>query len=104
MGTPTFAETISNGKVMLSGLRAHAAALAVRGIDAEFIGGFETDINACEQLNNEQEALKAGLKAKTAELNQQMQSLKARYGEANQLVKITIDHSLWLEFGITAKR
>ncbi|MFH1853464.1 MAG: hypothetical protein ABIA75_14085 [Candidatus Neomarinimicrobiota bacterium] len=104
MTRTSFGDIISNSKVMLSGLQAHAEAVARRGLDAEFITGFETVINSCESLNNEQEALKAGLKSKTANLNQQLAYLKARHSEAAKLVKLSVDKSGWLEFGITARR
>lgn len=88
---------------MLTGLQANAEAVAVRGIDAAFIANLQTAITSSETLNGEQEALKAALKAKTADLDAQVVTLKAMHSEAKKVVKLAIDKARWLEFGITAK-
>ncbi|MFH1852823.1 MAG: hypothetical protein ABIA75_10790 [Candidatus Neomarinimicrobiota bacterium] len=66
--------------------------------------GLQTALVGAETLNNEQEALKAGLKAKTAELDGQLAVIKKQLSEAATIVKLIMDKERWVEFGITAKR
>jgi hypothetical protein len=104
MTTDTFAETINSGKVMADGLNANADAVAKRGIDAGFISGMNSAVTKAQKLNAEQETLKASLKAKTAELDAEMASLKKMHAEAKKVVKLAVDQKRWLEFGISDKR
>ena len=59
---------------------------------------------ALASLDNEQEELKARLKAKTAELDEKQKALKAAVAEAKNLVKIAVDKTDWLTFGISDKK
>ncbi|MFH1853261.1 MAG: hypothetical protein ABIA75_13055 [Candidatus Neomarinimicrobiota bacterium] len=104
MGNTSFAELISTTKVMVTGLQANAAAVAARGLSAEFITALGTAATNAEALNGEQEALKAALKTKTAELDAQVLEIKNQLSEATKVVKLAMDKSRWVEFGITAKR
>jgi len=103
MAKSSFAERINSSKVMLTGLQANAEAVAKRGIDAEFITNLQSAVTASETLNGEQEALKAGLKAKTAELDGKIAELKNLMSEAKKVVKLAINKTRWLEFGISDK-
>jgi len=104
MAKSSFAERINSSKVMLTGLQANAETVAVRGIDTAFITNLQNTITSCETLNGEQESLKAALKAKTAELDAQLAALKAMLSEAKKVVKLAINKTNWLEFGISDKR
>lgn len=55
-------------------------------------------------LDNEQEALKAKLKTKTAELDAEVVNLQALYSEAKKVVKMSVDQTGWREFGIEDKK
>jgi hypothetical protein len=103
MTKTSFAETVNNGKLMIAGLQTHAEAVAKRGIDAGFTATLNTTIGNIERINTEQEALKASLKAKTAELDAELVTLNKLYGEAKKVVKLAIDRTRWLEFGISDK-
>ncbi len=103
MTKTSFAETINSGKLMATGLQANAEAIARRGISADFIATLNTTIGNVERLNAEQESLKANLEAKTAELDAELANLNKMYSEAKKVVKLAIDKTRWLEFGVTDK-
>ncbi|MCK9243963.1 MAG: hypothetical protein WC957_03235 [Candidatus Neomarinimicrobiota bacterium] len=104
MTKTSFAETVNSGKLMATGLQANAEAIAKRGIDAEFTATLNTTVGNVERINAEQEALKASLKTKTAELDAELATLNKMYSEAKKVVKLAIDKTRWLEFGISDKR
>ncbi|MFA4907072.1 MAG: hypothetical protein WC602_02250 [archaeon] len=98
------AETVKFAKLMVAGMQAHATELTKRGIDEAFITGVQTNVSSLERLDAEQEALKATVKAKTAEFNVIYSEVLKTTGEAKKLIKVTIPQSGWIEFGITDKR
>ena len=100
----SFAEKINRNKLMVEGLKANAVQVSKRGADEAFIDEISSTIAAAEGLNVEQETLKGALKKKTKELKTAMVSLKKRYSEAKKIVKMTVDQTRWVEFGITDKR
>lgn len=104
MAKQAFSEVTNNAKTMVSGLNANSETVAKRGIDAEFITKLDESLLHVNTLDNEQEALKAKLKSKTAEVEAELASLKELLSEAKKVVKMSVDQSGWLEFGITDKR
>lgn len=104
MATKPFAQELSESTVMAAGIKSNEAVLSKRGITAAFAAEIQKDIEACTQLNNEQEALKAKLKVKTEELNKKMGELKAKTSEARKIIKLDIPQSHWKEFGIADKK
>ena len=100
----SYAETVNNAKVMLSGLQSHTETLSKRGIDGEFIKNFENSYHSVMSLDNEQETLKAKLKEKTAALDEEREKLEKMYSEAKKIIKIDIPQESWKEFGIQDKR
>lgn len=103
MASKSYAETINDAKVMLAGLQTHSERLAKRGLDAAFVTEFNTLYGEAQSLDNEQEQLKATLKAKTDTLQQKLADLYARYAEARKLIKIEMEQPLWREFGVIIK-
>lgn len=100
----SFAEIVSQAQVMSSGLKNQSAEVAKRGIDADFIAKLEEARVAAIALNDEQERLKAELKAKTEALDAKMKSLTSLLSEAKKVVKLAIPQASWKEFGIQDKR
>ena len=100
----SYAEQINNAQVMTAGLKANSSVLEKRGATAEFITGLETTLNSAISKNNEQEKLKADLKASTAALDKLLVDLKKMMGEAVTVVKLEMPQEQWKEFGIQAKR
>lgn len=104
MAVQSYAEKISQAEVMLAGLKNNRQQLEKRGLDQAFIDKMSADIADAVRLNNEQEALKAQLKVKTAELSDKMKELSKVNAEARKIVKIDIPQTQWKEFGIEDKR
>lgn len=104
MATKTYSQEISDAQVMLSGIRANQSVLAERKVDENFTNNLHSVIEACINLNNEQEQLKARLKEKTQELTKKMTELKSKTKEARKVIKMDIPQASWKEFGILDKR
>ena len=104
MTTAPFAEVLNSTKTMIAGLKANPEAVAKRGLDAEFTAKMEKTLEVIKNLDNEQEALKAKLKTKTAEIDSEMTNLKALLSEAKKVVKMSVDQAGWREFGIEDKK
>lgn len=100
----TFAETTNDVKTMLAGLKANPDVVSKRGIDADFVSKFGSVLDKINKLDNEQEALKARLKTKTAELDEQLANILAMYSEAKKVVKMSVDQTGWREYGIEDKK
>ncbi len=104
MSRQSFAETVNVAKLKSAGIRAHLDKLSSRGLDGNYATELDTQRSTVETLNNEQEALKAAQKTKTAELDAALLVLKQKNSEADKLIKLTLPQEVWVEFGITAKR
>ncbi|WKS94410.1 hypothetical protein [Riemerella columbina] len=100
----SFAETVSKAQVMATALKQNATEVAKRGITSEFVTEMEQLRAESIQLNDEQEQLKATLKAKTEALNEKVNQLEAKYSEAKKIVKLDFPQSQWVGFGIEDKR
>jgi len=100
----TYADNINQTTVMISGLRNNSERAKKRGLDSSFVQGLETDLNEVRNLNNDQESIKAKLKAATDALNKKMESMNKKLDEAKKVVKLEFDKTQWKEFGITDKR
>lgn len=98
----TLAEKISSSRVMISGMKKDADKLAVRGVDEAYIIEYQELVNEVEELNNRQEVLKGELKSITALLNKKTDQMEKKRSNTTKLVKMTIDQSEWVEYGITA--
>jgi hypothetical protein len=104
MGRKTYAQIISDTQVLLSGIRDNEPVLSERKIDAAFADGLQVDVEKCIALNNEQETLKAKLKAKTEELDKVMAVMNKKSAEARKIIKLDMPKATWREFGIEDKR
>lgn len=89
---------------MLAGLKAHESRMARWGFDAEYITGMEQLFNDAQQTLNEQQALIARLKEKTARLNQLFIALEKKRNTARKMIKSEMEQESWTEFGIAASR
>jgi len=85
---------------------ANSAAVSTRGGDAAFVNSGQKKLTRLQQLNNEQEKLKADLKLKTAEVDAAKKDLNLWYAEAARIVKLAYrgQQEKWVEFGLSAKR
>ena len=99
----SFAEVLSQVEVMTSGLKNNATRAAKRGLDTTFVERMEALYQEVQNLNNEQERLKADLKSKTEALNEKIATLEAQYREAKKVVKLEFEQSQWIGFGLKDK-
>lgn len=100
----SYADRIAAAKVMLAGLKANIDKLSKWGIDQEFLTQYEQVFNEATTLDNEQEALKARLKEKTAALDEKMGVLDKLGSNSKKIVKMQTAKEAWKEFGIADKQ
>jgi len=100
----SYADSINSAKVMLAGLKLNTERVGKRGISADFIAELETAQKSAQDLDNEQEDLKAKLKTKTAELGVKMENLDKMMSEAKKAVKLEMEKEAWKSFGIQDAR
>ncbi|ATA89884.1 hypothetical protein [Capnocytophaga stomatis] len=100
----SYAELVAKAQVMVAGLKNNPQEVQKRGIDSEFTTLLEKQCEEAIALNNEQERLKAELKAKTEEFVQKLSAIHEQMREANAVVKLAIPQAKWREFGIETSR
>ena len=96
----SYAERINSAKLLAEGVRKHLAELKQVGIDEPFVTELEKWKEIVEDLNVEQERLKAELKDKTVNLKKELRKMNSMVSKGRKLVKIEIVPSQWKEFGI----
>ena len=104
MKNGSYADQIVAAKLMLAGLKAHEGRLAQWGFDAEYVTGMEQLFAEAQQAHNEQQALIARLKEKTARVNQLFNALEKKRTIAKHTVKCQMEQESWTEFGIADNR
>ena len=100
----SYAELVAKAQVMVSGLKNNAQEVQKRGIDSEFTTLLEKQCEEVIALNNEQERLKAELKAKTEEFVSKLNAINEQMREATKVTKLAIPQARWREFGIETSR
>jgi hypothetical protein len=104
MARKSNAQELHFGRQMVVGLGENYERLSKRGLTKEFIKKMETTLEATQKAENEQEALKAKVKEKTAEFETQMAALLKQIGEAKKVIKLELPQEIWKEFGIEDQR
>lgn len=94
----SYSESINNAKVMADALKRNLG--QVTKVDEAFVNEMNQDRMEAEQLNAEQEKIKADLKAKTAQLDKKMKQLKEKQDFAKKRIKVDIPQEQWKEYGI----
>lgn len=100
----TFAQKLSDARLMSAGIRSHAEELKGVSIGEERASEIDAIVAALQELDTKQEKLKAELKNCTAELTAKDKELNATIQDSKKRVKLTIPQSLWQEFGIGDKK
>jgi hypothetical protein len=100
----TLNQTLSKGRLLVSGIRKNAALLGARGMNEELADGLDAKVSVLATLDNEQESLKAQLKTKSDELKRKQAELMAEISKNTLIIKADVPQTQWIEFGITAKR
>ena len=104
MSKRSYAEVINDAKLMVSGLKSNTDRVSKRGLDKDFISKLESIMVKSQTLDNEQEDLKAKLKTKTSELDNEMMELEKLMSESKKVVKLEMPQETWQAFGITDKK
>jgi hypothetical protein len=104
MANQSFAKTMDECKLMAAGLKKNLERMVKRGIDSGFITEYESSITKTHSLDTEQEQLKAAARTKTGEVKKELKALKSMHAEAKKAVKLEMEPSTWIEFGISDKR
>jgi hypothetical protein len=104
MSKNAYADNINDAKLMLSGLKKNSDRMSKRGIDEEFLSSYQTNFGESQELDNEQESMKAKLKEITEKLDKKMIELNKQTSQSKKLVKIEMEQSKWKEFGINDKK
>ena len=97
-------QLVGDSRLMAEALKKRLDVVKRVGITEEAADALEGKANALHSLNVEQEELKAKLKAKTAEIDAAKKELTALLAENRKLVKIAVDKTDWLTFGISDKK
>ncbi len=100
----TFAQRLSDARLMVAGIRSHKDELAGVSLGEEQAAAMETQLNRIRELDTQQEKLKAELKTCTAELDKLSKELDDTLKDSKKRVKLTIPQSLWQEFGMSDKK
>lgn len=100
----SFAQRLSDARLMAAGIRAHLEELKAVSIGEAHAAEMEEAVGRLSDIDTRQEKLKADLKSCTAELNAVSKRLDEVLQDAKQRVKLTIPQAGWQEFGIADKK
>ena len=88
MAAGTLASQVNKARLMAEGMRGNLARLQRRGVTEEQIDAGVALAASLERLDQEQEALKSQLQAKTAEVKAAQTGLQAWYAESRVLARL----------------
>jgi response regulator RpfG family c-di-GMP phosphodiesterase len=97
----SYAQVLHNSRLMAAGLDQNSDKW---GLTKEFIKKINDTVNAAQNLENEQETLKAKLKEKTVVFDANMAELVKQLSEAKKVIKLEMPQETWKEFGIEDKK
>lgn len=103
MSTKPFAQRMMETRLMIDGLKEINENLPA-GIKPDTAANMEVRKSRIEQLNSEQESLKAEVRKKTEQLDQEIKELDKIYSDTKKRIKLDIDQNLWRKFGIEDKK
>ncbi len=104
MAISSLADLIQELRLRTNGIANNLDDLGNIGLQQADVETGQAHIEALERLDSEQEALKAQLKAKTAELNEAKKVARKWRSRVTKQIKLALedDQERWVEFGITA--
>lgn len=100
----SFAQKLSDARLMAAGIRAHLDELKAVSIGEDEATAIESALAVLSEIDTRQEKLKADLKSCTAELTDEVKKLDKTMQNAKKRVKLTIPQAGWQEFGISDKK
>ena len=96
----SYSDLLTSARLMVNGLKTTGKVLVKRGLDDAFLTRLQDAVQKAQDLDNEQEALKSQLEAKTAALNANRGELESLINEAKKLVKLDLPKTDWKQYGI----
>lgn len=103
MSKPPYAKRVSDAQVMADGIKEMKDNLPL-GVQESDATQLETLKKEVENLNSQQESLKAELKKLTERLNTKEDEMDNLYSKLKKRIKLEIAPSLWKKFGIEDKK
>lgn len=103
MSNKPYSERIIKVQIMIDGLKEHQDNLPT-GVKSSVATELKILKDKVEQINSEQERMKAELKKKTEEYNAEKMKMDKLYSDTKKRIKLDIEKSLWRKFGIEDKR
>lgn len=100
----TFAQKLSDARLMSAGIRSHAEELKSVSLGEERAAEIDKIVVSLQELDTKQEKLKAELKSCTAEITAKDKELNTAILDSKKRVKLTIPQTQWQEFGIGDKK
>ena len=100
----SFAQFLSDTRLMTEGCNAHLDEVKAVGVTESMVAKLEEKNKVLEDLDTQQEKLKADLKTCTAKLSAELAEQEKLYNEMRRRVKVGITPEQWREFGITVSR
>jgi outer membrane murein-binding lipoprotein Lpp len=106
VGNQSFADLIRELRLRAEGIANHLTELSNVGLGQADVDAGQAHAGHLETLDAEQEALKAALHAKTAEIKAAQNDARQWRGRVTPLIKVALadQPELWVEFGIAAKK
>ncbi len=104
MSRVTFAQSLTDARLMSDALKAHGEELAKVGLDVEASEKLTALIAKMGEKDTEQEKLKTDLKKTTAALNAMSAELSVLMSDCKKRVKLAMKKDVWKEFGIQDKQ
>ena len=101
MSRVTFAQSLTDARLMSDAVKAHSEYLAKVGLDGETSDRLASLISKMGEKDTEQEKLKADLKTTTAAVNAELSVLMS---DCKKRVKLAMKKDIWKEFGIQDKQ
>lgn len=99
-----YSDQIVKAQSLVYGLKRNLELLKSKGINKEFISKLEADNNLALSYDEENEKIKADLRAKARRANAKLNEIKAQVKAAKKIIKNDFDKSKWEQFGIADKR
>jgi hypothetical protein len=100
----SFSDRLLEADLLVAGITNHIDTLTAKGMRQDYLTGLQTILQETRSINEEQEKFKAEQKECTSRLQVKATELNRAVREGQQMVKLHIPQTLWLEFGMKQKR
>ncbi len=106
MPATSFAELLQSMRTRITAITNNLTDMAKAGVQQADVDEGSSLVSQMDTLDAEQEALKAELKSKTAELNEAKKAARQWRSRMDKRIKIAYEDQSekWVGFGITAKK